>query len=93
MAWCRGWRFPFAIFKVGLDHLDRDPGGRSQGEGGTVQFCAGGGADAGGGGAGGVRLLKASHEAAAAGTPIDLHASVMTSLLGWCFRFWRGWWR
>jgi undecaprenyl-diphosphatase len=34
-----------------------------------------------------VRLLKASHEAAAAGTPIDLHASLVSSLLGMVFSF------
>ncbi len=34
-----------------------------------------------------VRLLKASHAAAAVGTPIDLHASVVTSLLGMVFSF------
>ncbi len=34
-----------------------------------------------------LRLLKASHEAAAAGTPIDLHASLVSSLLGMVFAF------
>jgi undecaprenyl-diphosphatase len=34
-----------------------------------------------------LRLLKASHEATAAGTPIDLHASVVSSLLGMIFSF------
>ena len=34
-----------------------------------------------------VRLLKASHEAAATGTPIDLHASLVSSLLGMVFSF------
>ncbi|MCU1223406.1 MAG: Bacitracin resistance protein BacA [Edaphobacter sp.] len=38
----------------------------------------------------GLRLVKASHEAAAAGTPIDLHGSVMTSLLGAVFAFFAG---
>jgi undecaprenyl-diphosphatase len=37
-----------------------------------------------------LRLLNASHEAAAAGTPIDLHASVVTSLLGMVFSFLAG---
>jgi undecaprenyl-diphosphatase len=37
-----------------------------------------------------LRLLKASHEAAASGTPIDLHASVVTSLLGMIFSFLAG---
>jgi len=37
-----------------------------------------------------LRLLKASHEAAAAGTPIDLHGSVVTSLLGAVFAFFAG---
>jgi len=37
-----------------------------------------------------LRLLKASHEAAAAGTPIDLHASVIASLLGMVFSFLAG---
>jgi undecaprenyl-diphosphatase len=36
------------------------------------------------------RLLKASHEAAAAGMPIDLHASLMASLLGMVFSFFAG---
>jgi undecaprenyl-diphosphatase len=34
-----------------------------------------------------MRLLAASKEAAALGTPIDLHASLMTSLLGMVFAF------
>ena len=34
-----------------------------------------------------VRLLKASHAAAAAGLPIDLHASLVASLLGMVFSF------
>jgi undecaprenyl-diphosphatase len=34
-----------------------------------------------------LRLLKASHEATASGTPIDLHASVVASLLGMVFSF------
>jgi len=34
-----------------------------------------------------LRLLKASHEAAAAGAPIDLHASLLSSLLGAAFAF------
>ena len=37
-----------------------------------------------------LRLLRASHEAAAAGTPIDLHGSVVTSLLGAVFAFFAG---
>ncbi len=37
-----------------------------------------------------LRLMKASHEAAAAGTPIDLHGSVVTSLLGAVFAFFAG---
>jgi undecaprenyl-diphosphatase len=37
-----------------------------------------------------LRLVKASHAAAAAGTPIDLHASVVTSLLGMVFAFLAG---
>jgi undecaprenyl-diphosphatase len=37
-----------------------------------------------------LRLLNASHEAAAAGAPIDLHASVVTSLLGMVFSFLAG---
>jgi undecaprenyl-diphosphatase len=36
------------------------------------------------------RLLKATHEAAAAGTPIDLHATLITSLLGAVFAFLAG---
>jgi undecaprenyl-diphosphatase len=38
----------------------------------------------------GLRLLKASHEAKAAGTPIDLHGSVVLSLLGMVFAFLAG---
>ena len=34
--------------------------------------------------------MKASHEAAAAGAPIDLHGSVVTSLLGAVFAFLAG---
>src|ERR1700723_507883 len=37
-----------------------------------------------------LRLLNASHEAAAAGAPIDLHASIVTSLLGMVFSFLAG---
>jgi undecaprenyl-diphosphatase len=37
-----------------------------------------------------LRLLKASQEATAAGTPIDLHGSVVTSLLGAVFAFFAG---
>jgi len=37
-----------------------------------------------------LRLVKASHEAAAAGAPIDLHGSVMTGLLGAVFAFLAG---
>ncbi|MDE1177877.1 MAG: undecaprenyl-diphosphate phosphatase [Edaphobacter sp.] len=37
-----------------------------------------------------MRLLKASHEAAAAGVPIDLSGSVLTSLLGAVFAFFAG---
>ncbi len=37
-----------------------------------------------------LRLLKASHAAAAAGTPIDLHASLVSSLLGMVFSFGAG---
>src|ERR1700729_872978 len=37
-----------------------------------------------------LRLAKASHEAVAAGTPIDLHGSVVTSLLGAVFAFFAG---
>jgi undecaprenyl-diphosphatase len=37
-----------------------------------------------------LRLVKASHEAAAAGTPIDLHGSMMTGLLGAFFAFLAG---
>ena len=38
----------------------------------------------------GHRLLKATKEAAAAGTPIDLHATLMMSLLGMVFAFLAG---
>ena len=34
-----------------------------------------------------LRLLKASHEAAATGAPVDLHGSVVISLLGMIFSF------
>ena len=37
-----------------------------------------------------LRLLKASHEAKLAGTPIDLHGSVVMSLLGMVFAFLAG---
>jgi undecaprenyl-diphosphatase len=37
-----------------------------------------------------MRLLKASHEATAAGTPIDLHGSLVTGLLGAVFAFFAG---
>jgi undecaprenyl-diphosphatase len=37
-----------------------------------------------------LRLVKASHEAAAAGAPIDLHGSVMMGLLGAVFAFLAG---
>lgn len=37
-----------------------------------------------------LRLLKATHEAAATGTPIDLHGTVMISLLGAVFAFLAG---
>jgi undecaprenyl-diphosphatase len=37
-----------------------------------------------------LRLIKASHEASAAGTPIDLHGSIMTGLLGAFFSFLAG---
>jgi undecaprenyl-diphosphatase len=37
-----------------------------------------------------LRLLKASHEAAAAGTPIDLHASLMGALIGMVLSFLAG---
>jgi undecaprenyl-diphosphatase len=37
-----------------------------------------------------LRLLKASHEATAAGTPIDLHGSILTGLLGAFFAFLAG---
>jgi len=37
-----------------------------------------------------LRLVKASHEATAAGTPIDLHGSMMTGLLGAFFAFLAG---
>ena len=38
----------------------------------------------------GLRLLKASHEAAAMGTPIDLHAGLVAALLGMVFAFFAG---
>jgi undecaprenyl-diphosphatase len=38
----------------------------------------------------GMRLLKATHEAAATGAPIDLHGTVMFSLLGALFSFLAG---
>ena len=37
-----------------------------------------------------LRLLKASHEATAAGAPIDLHGSIVSSLLGAVFAFFAG---
>jgi undecaprenyl-diphosphatase len=37
-----------------------------------------------------LRIVKASHEAAASGTPLDLHASILTSLLGAVFAFFAG---
>ena len=37
-----------------------------------------------------VRLLKAAHESAAAGAPIDLHAALLSSLLGMVFSFLAG---
>ncbi len=37
-----------------------------------------------------LRLVRASHEASAAGTPIDLHANVITGLLGAFFAFLAG---
>ena len=37
-----------------------------------------------------LRLLHASHEMAAAGTPLDLHSTVITSLLGAVFAFFAG---
>ncbi len=37
-----------------------------------------------------LRLMKASHEAVVAGAPIDLHGSVVTSLLGAVFAFFAG---
>jgi undecaprenyl-diphosphatase len=37
-----------------------------------------------------MRLLKAAHASAAAGTPIDLHGSVLISLLGAVFSFFAG---
>jgi undecaprenyl-diphosphatase len=37
-----------------------------------------------------LRLIKASHESAAAGAPIDLHASVVSSILGMVFSFLAG---
>ena len=38
----------------------------------------------------GLRILKASHEAAAAGTPLDLHGSMMAALAGMVFSFFAG---
>jgi undecaprenyl-diphosphatase len=37
-----------------------------------------------------LRLLKASHEATAAGTPLDLHGSLVGALLGMVFAFFAG---
>jgi undecaprenyl-diphosphatase len=37
-----------------------------------------------------LRLVKASHESAAAGMPVDLHASVVSSILGMVFSFLAG---
>ena len=37
-----------------------------------------------------LRLVKASHEATAAGTPIDLHGSIVSGLLGAVFAFFAG---
>lgn len=37
-----------------------------------------------------LRLVKASHEAAATGTPIDLHSSIATSLIGLVLSFFAG---
>lgn len=37
-----------------------------------------------------VRLLKAAHESAASGAPIDLHAALLSSLLGMVFSFFAG---
>ncbi len=37
-----------------------------------------------------LRLVRASHEAAAAGTPVDLHANMVTGLLGAFFAFLAG---
>jgi undecaprenyl-diphosphatase len=37
-----------------------------------------------------IRLVKAAHASAAAGTPIDIHASIATSLLGAVFSFFAG---
>lgn len=37
-----------------------------------------------------LRLVKASHQAAATGVPIDLHASIISSLLGMVFSFFAG---
>ena len=37
-----------------------------------------------------LRLLKATHAAAATGTPINLHGSIITSLLGMVFAFLAG---
>ena len=38
----------------------------------------------------GLRLLKASHEAKAAGMPVDLHGSIVAALLGMVFAFFAG---
>jgi undecaprenyl-diphosphatase len=37
-----------------------------------------------------MRLVRASHEAAAAGSPIDLHGSMVTGMLGAVFAFFAG---
>jgi undecaprenyl-diphosphatase len=37
-----------------------------------------------------LRLLKAAHESAATGSPIDLHAALLSSLLGMVFSFFAG---
>jgi undecaprenyl-diphosphatase len=37
-----------------------------------------------------LRLIKASHAASAAGLPMDLHASVVSSLIGMLFSFFAG---
>jgi len=37
-----------------------------------------------------LRLLKAAHESTATGTPIDLHAALLSSLLGMVFSFFAG---